>query len=470
MSEALPNDKNLLAQAMWHGEKSRKIVKRVVVEGTLVLQTPAHFGSGDEAGALMPLIVDEREGKPLLTGASIAGALRSYVWSLEKGYGHAQSGNSHAAALFGGVREDAEGAQSRLIVDDALGDNGTVELRDGVRIDGKSRTASEGALYTFVVWQAGTSFPLRFELILTENDNENQLLQLLATALHGLQAGEITLGARKGRGYGRAKVDEWQVRIYDMHNETDLMAWLRGDALSDTSKDLFATFDVEPLKDARQVFTLEATFTLRSTLLIRSDSTVADMGHLRSNGKSVLSGTSLAGAIRARALKIANTLNRADAGDFINKLFGAFGDTDGDKKAQKDRAASRITFEEHAIDGGQFDMVQSRVSIDRFTGGALDTALFNQQPHISGTVTLKCRIKNPSDAEIGLLLLILKDLWTGDLALGGESSVGRGRLAGKEATIKHNNKQWRVEDAGKGKLSITGDREQLEDYVKEVSA
>ena len=31
------------------------------------------------------------------------------------------------------------------------------------------------------------------------------------------------------------------------------------------------------------------------------------------------------------------------------------------------------------------------------------------------------------EAQAGLLLLVLKDLWSGDLPLGGESSVGRGR-------------------------------------------
>ncbi len=457
--------------AMWRGEKSRKIVKRVVVEGTLVLQTPAHFGSGDEAGALMPLIVDERKGKPLLTGASIAGALRSYVWSVEKGYGQAQSSNSRAALLFGGVREDDKGEQSRLIVDDALSENGAFELRDGVRIDGKSRTAADKALYTFVVWKARTSFPLRFELIITEGDNEQQLLQGLTTALSGLQRGEITLGARKGRGYGRAKVAEWHVCTYDMKNKADLMAWLRGKEPKNATKteDIHAALGVSPLEDKRQLFTLEATFALRSTLLIRADSTVSDMGHLRSDGKSVLSGTSLAGAIRARALKIANTLGRADAEAFINKLFGAFGDTDGDEAAQKERIASRITFEEHTITGGEFGMVQSRVSIDRFTGGALDTALFNQQPQIGGTVTLRCRIKNPEEGEIGLLLL-LKDLWTGDLALGGESSVGRGRLLGKSAELRSNGAEWKIDGADGGKLSITGDRDKLEAYVKAVSA
>jgi len=466
-----------MSNALWHGSESRKIVKRVVVKGELILQTPAHFGSGDEAGALMPLIVDERDNKPLLTGASIAGALRSYLWSREKGYGEKpdekNSKGSLSVLLFGGVREDEEGEQSRLIVDDALGENGEVELRDGVKINSKSRTAEAEKLYTFLVWKAGTKFPLRFELTVCEGDDEPKLLQALATALSGLQNGEITLGARKSRGYGRATVTAWQVRAYDMRNKSDLLAWLQGDETGASTTDLFQTLSAERPQDRRNVFTLEAEFTLRSTLLIRAASDLADMAHLRSGKQSVLSGTSLAGAIRARALKIANTLHSADsthAAQMIDALFGMFGDTEGDKAQQKERMASRITFEEHAIDGGQFGMVQSRVSIDRFTGGALDTALFNQQPHIGGTVKLKCRIKNPEDHEIGLLLLVLKDLWTGDLALGGEASVGRGRLLGKSAVIHHNGAAWRIQSAENGTLSITGDRERLEAFVKAVKA
>lgn len=466
-----------MSERMWHGERSRKIVKRVVVTGNLTLETPAHFGSGDEVGALVPLIHDEREGKPLLTGASIAGALRSYLWSLEKGYGEQpdkkNSKGSLSALLFGGVREDENGEQSRLIVDDALGNQGEIELRDGVKIDSKSRTAEEKKLYTFVVWKAGTVFPLRFELIVCESDDESKLLQALATALNGLQRGEITLGARKARGYGCATVSEWKVRAYDMRAKSDLMAWLRDDEPRNSTTDLFSALGVQCPSDRRRVFTLEAEFTLRSTLLIRAQSDVADMAHLRSNGKSVLSGTSLAGAIRARALKIANTLHSDSdaqrAAQMVNELFGMFGDTGGDREQQKQRLASRVTFEEHHIDGGQFGMVQSRVSIDRFTCGALDAALFNQQPHIGGTVKLKCRIKNPEDREIGLLLLVLKDLWAGDLPLGGEASVGRGRLQGKCATMHYGGAKWCIESKD-GRLSITGDPpNKLEEYVKAVS-
>jgi len=47
---------------------------------------------------------------------------------------------------------------------------------------------------------------------------------------------------------------------------------------------------------------------------------------------------------------------------------------------------------------------------------------------------------------VGLLLLLLKDLWTGDLPLGGESSVGRGRLKGKTASLVYSGRgKWVIE-------------------------
>ncbi len=464
-----------MTQRLWHGDQSRKIAKRIVVEGTLTLQTPAHFGSGDEAGALIPLIVDEREQKPLLTGASIAGALRSYLWSLEKGCGiqadEANSDGSVTTLLFGGVREDKDGEQSRLIVEDALGESSGVELRNGVKIKAQSRTAEAEKLYSFVVWQAGTRFPLRFELLIYASDDEKRLQQGLAAALSGLQHGEIGMGARKARGFGRATVDEWSIRVYDLHRPADLLAWLRDDMGSaHKTKNLYQALAVAPLNDQRSLFKLEAEFTLQSTLLIRADSEVADMRHLCSGGKPVLSGTSLAGAIRARALKIAKTLGHPQAHALVDNLFGRFGD---EKQAEGDESknASRIFFEEHSIEGGLLGMVQSRVSIDRFTGGALETALFSQQPQISGTVKLVCQIKNPQDHEIGLLLLTVKDLWTGDLALGGESSVGRGRLLGRWATLRYDGAQWHIKSTENGKLDITGaDREELERFVRAVRA
>jgi hypothetical protein len=79
-------------------------------------------------------------------------------------------------------------------------------------------------------------------------------------------------------------------------------------------------------------------------------------------------------------------------------------------------------------------------------------------------------IQQPTDAEIGLLLLLLKDLWTGDLPLGGEISVGRGRLQGiiarmnfKQANQK-DPENWVIEKANES-LKTSGNIERLEKFV-----
>src|SRR5438552_7411936 len=93
----------------WSGDVSRKIVRRIVVEGDLVLQTPAHFGNGDGNDLVdMPLLTDPLEDKiPLLTGASIAGALRGYLHEREHGFRakvnrDAEFTKSDSVLLFGG--------------------------------------------------------------------------------------------------------------------------------------------------------------------------------------------------------------------------------------------------------------------------------------------------------------------------------------------------------------------------------
>jgi len=117
-------------------------------------------------------------------------------------------------------------------------------------------------------------------------------------------------------------------------------------------------------------------------------------------------------------------------------------------------------------------MVQSRVKIDRFTGGSFPQALFSEQPAFGGDgagVQIEVALRAPRDPEIGLLLLVLKDLWTGDLPLGGEGGVGRGRLKGQKATLLlqgKENKSWTLEQKD-GAIAVTGtgSRQELEDYV-----
>ena len=92
--------------------------------------------------------------------------------------------------------------------------------------------------------------------------------------------------------------------------------------------------------------------------------------------------------------------------------------------------ASGLIFEETVIDGGH-GLPVARIAVDRFTGGTVQGALYEEIPWIGGEIILPIRWRknglNLTDDEIcGLLLWAGKDLQAGILAVGGETSVGRG--------------------------------------------
>jgi CRISPR/Cas system CMR subunit Cmr4 (Cas7 group RAMP superfamily) len=63
-----------------HWENSRDIVQRIVIKGVLELLTPTHLGNGaGDDPTDMSLLRDTVENtRALLTGTSLAGALRNY--------------------------------------------------------------------------------------------------------------------------------------------------------------------------------------------------------------------------------------------------------------------------------------------------------------------------------------------------------------------------------------------------------
>ncbi|MFP4411320.1 RAMP superfamily CRISPR-associated protein [Coleofasciculus sp.] len=479
-------------------KSNRHIIKRIIVRGTLVLKTPTCLGNGDaDSPTDLPLLRDSISNHALLTGSSIAGALRNYLRERNKGYNISDRRHEIVAQLFGDlmayehekhlteaekIERRSQDTQSPLMIDDALSKAPIqAELRDGVKINSVTRTAEAKKKYDLELLQAGTTFPLCLELLIVREDqeitlvkalaietliqeshsfptllfkwlaqqgeNEIKLIKSLALALQGLAKGEIHLGMKKRRGFGRCNVKAWQVWEFDLTQDEKRLEWLLFEhwctELSpehETYSSIATAFGVslDEEEDRRDRFFLEAKFTLASPLLIRSgqDSTgcAPDVVHLRSHRdgelKPVLSGTSLAGVLRHRAERIVNTLDKSKK--IVNDVFGFV--EENSKQAQ----ASRLVVHESVIENTD-DLVQNRIAIDRFTGGAYHGALFSEQP-IFGTdethLTLELELRQPRKAEIGLLLLLLKDLWTSDLPVGGESSIGRGRLQGIQAKMR----------------------------------
>jgi hypothetical protein len=118
-----------LYQARW--QQSRGISTRLIITGNLILTSPAHLGNGDRGSNVdLPLLLDTVEGRPLLQGSSLAGALRNYLRAYEQGLRQAEKRGYLAELLFGGVKGDPQGDQSPLIIDDALGEPTTPEKFD----------------------------------------------------------------------------------------------------------------------------------------------------------------------------------------------------------------------------------------------------------------------------------------------------------------------------------------------------
>ena len=446
------------------------IAKRIIVRGTLVLDTPTCLGSGDaDSPTDLALLRDSVSDCALLTGASIAGALRNYLREYQGGYGVEEQKGDRATTLFGGTRRDPDGEKSPLIINDAISSNiPAVELRDGVAIESTTGTAKKGQKYDLELLAAETEFPLNFELSLEKNLSQSQqqvLINLLALALRGLEEGEISIGMKKRRGFGRCHVKEWQVWNFNLENPDERMAWLKfehwcrnllpdRETYSSIATALGVSLKNE--KDERDRFLMHATFQLVGSLLIRSGQDLTgrapDVVHLKSHrpneseSQSILSGTSLAGVLRHRAERIVKTLGSCSP--IVDHLFGFV--------EEKQSQASRLVVHEKVIKDAT-DLVQNRIAIDRFTGGAYHGALFDEQPIFGGSVCIELELRNPRNYEIGLLLLLLKDLWTSDLPVGGESSIGRGRLKGIKADLiwnrPENPKQWKITQSN-GNLQI----------------
>lgn len=459
----------------------RPIVERIIIQGTLTLETPACLGSGEtDSPTDLPLLRDSISLRALLTGASVAGALRQYLWEYRCGYNQPQTTLCETEPLFGTLRSnDADdGDQSPLIVNDALSEKDPphIELRDGVKIADETGVAVDGAKYDLELLAAGTTFPIGFELLIEKGHDRSRLVTDLAIALKGLETGEIALGMKKRRGFGQCTVSHWKIWQFDLTQAQDRFGWLTWPTapnIPNFTSLLDLAPQLESVPDKRTYFDLKVACKLRGALLIRSapgpQELAPDVVQLMSwRGDSrvpVLSGTSLAGVLRHRAARILNTL-ALPSQEKIDALFGP----DLHEGLNNTPQASRLLVHESEVKNAPM-MVQNRIAIDRFTGGALDGALFNEQPIFGSeqnTVTIHLRLRQPLKEEIGLFLLLLKDLWTGDLPVGGSSSIGRGRLKGIRANLirqqPSQSQSWQIEQQVDGQLEIS-DAEALEEYV-----
>lgn len=409
------------------------VIGKLVLKGKIVSKTPLIIGSGNKDLADIEVLRDE-SGNPFIPATSFIGVLRHRIVEVSCKENPVQS------EYFWGAERN-EGAQSALCCHDfTTGEEATIKLRDGVAIDPKTGIAIDKHKYDYEVVEPGVPFDMRLEVTVRKQFDKDYFKKILATIVELLEKEEISFGAKTTSGFGRCKLEGKAYYEFDFSKKEDVWRWLRQDFSQQTK------FDAKAFQIEQRAFTIDAVFSIKNSLIVRSyssDPESSDAVHIKSDGKNVLPGTSIKGAIRSRGRKILNTLGWTDAEDKI-KIYNLFGFAD-----EKTKTKSRVTVEETEIKNVAAEL-QHRIKIDRFTGGTIKGALFDSMPLWGDgndkAVMLKMTINDYQDWEAGLLLLILKDLWNEDLPIGGEKNVGRGILKGVLAKIQWDGKKVMIEE------------------------
>lgn len=484
---------------------ARKIQARIVIEGKLTAATPLHVGGyGEDFDTDLPLARDGA-GQLYVPGTSLAGPLRAWcldafdppdvrwLWGWQKTGGpedkHIAQGEKEHASLA--LVEDAR-------VRDARGDllrDGDVEVRDGVGIDRKWGVAAEQIKFDRAILPRGSVLDLRLSVEVEDDEDEskaraklNRAKAVLGHLLQALRGGDVPFGAAKTRGLGRVKLTGAKVLVQERSSRAGIIEVLRGGGTPSSEADLIAAEkSLKPSATAR--LEVEIGWRPRGALMVKSgmEGVGVDMLPLVS-GKDgdvalVLTGSSVKGALRAHAERVARTVlgdeEKFDAQisqmSLVKELFGAGkparsqkeSSAGADKEGRIGALAVCDCYARNALPRGAWEKLTTEkeedlqrelekvnttgrafaqaqhVAIDRWTGGAADAMLFSVlepadiawEPLVL-TLDLEPRrhagegqeIWRNKGAALALLLLTLRDMVAGRVPLGFAVNRGMGDI------------------------------------------
>lgn len=446
------------------------IERRIYIRGRLHMDSPLVIGSGEDENTNIDLIRDG-DGEPFIPGTSLAGCLRHHLEeSLPEEVlpGGKKRANPIVYAVFG--EKDKESKLSLLTVFDALplslsadGSALIVSTRDGLELDYITKTVTEhtasdedrggrgGAKYDYEIIEPGATFDLKLELVTRKKNHDrlDRVYDALALLLTALENGNIRLGAKSRRGFGKLRLTDTKILELDMEQKKDVEKWMNFEwdfqpntTLAELGKNVLS------LKDPSHT-TISVDFSIPYSLLIRhynDDPSDNDAAQLMSRGKPVIPGTSWNGALLHAVHDILDQLVEDEETfertfkQIKHDLFGFVAPGKEDTNAR----ASRVILDESIIRDGT-PISYTRNKVDRFTGGVVDSALFSEKAIYGGSVGLTLTVKESNGWDIGLLLLALKDMANGIQPVGGDANIGRGVLKAENKNISVNNQPLTAE-------------------------
>lgn len=386
-----------------------RYLAHIVIEA----KTPLAVGSGENHVLTDSLVALDVNGLPYIPGTSIAGVLRHAVGKklADSLFGHQKKGKEETgkgseiiftdAKMVGKGGVVMDGIQADLEQDDFYLHFSELPIRQHVRINHKGVAMKGGKFDEQVVFK-GTRFCFEIE-ILSEDKTRGEDFE---TVMNKLKDETFRIGGGTRSGFGEIKICSLQTVELDLNKEADLTAYLS------KSSDLNGQWDRWP-KPTSTESRLSADFDKYVRKLMpddfflfgsgmgdeEADMTPVKCTYIHWDGNNptfktdavLIPGASVKGALSHRVAFHYNRLteNFADGNakrlkEFcgsnntaVKELFGSEGQKKGNK-TQGQQPGNVLISDVIKIKKVSQKLL-NHVAIDRFTGGAIDGALFSEK-------------------------------------------------------------------------------------------
>ena len=444
-----------------------RFLARIIIEA----KTPLNIGSGNKGIKSDSLVLRDINGLPFIPGTTIAGLLRHTLGNdADKYMGSQEIGSplivTEAKMLDGdGIVLDGILSQDKLH-SPFLVNFRQLPIRQHAKIGDRGATVKGGKFDEEIVLK-GTRFCFEMEM-LSDKDEDTKFKDILNT----LNSDTFRIGSGSRSGFGEIEVvgSQCQYKKINLENSEQKEWYLKkSSSLSEKWQDA-ETIKLETTK-TKGWTTYEIQLNPIDFMLFGSGfgNDKADMTFVRESFVDwsttpamvkdheqviLIPASSVKGALSHRLAFHYNKLKKifADAlpegkkiDDFIGKnneavqaVFGSKGDSVEGKITNKMRG--NVLMSDIIKEATVSSKILNHVSIDRFTGGAIDGALFNEETlYAKGqSFNLKLIVNNDAFKDKDVQTAFessLRDLCSGMLPLGGGVNRGNGCFEGK---IKRN--------------------------------
>ena len=400
---------------------------------TIEADTPLKVGSNRSDFLQDAPVQRDWNGLPMILGTSIAGVLRKDF----NGNKDDIFGKDHGSKVIISnalLLDEKERVHEELLLEKTpfLKHFDHLPIRDHVRINAKG-TADGGAKFDEEVVYKGTRFKFSIEYIEEDRETFEAILNLLASPT-------FRLGGGSTKGFGKFKIVEIRSKQCALDSYSS--------SLNDFTGDVYAPKAIPSQTHTTYILKIKPDdFFMFGSGLGDSDADmtpvtepVVDYENAKlSPRKVLLPASSIKGALAHRTTYHFNKIegHTIEAENRVENIKAIFGEEKNSKQknskqkieGSKGKLLLSDCFKSDAGNTKTFD----HVSIDRFTGGAIDGALFQEKTVADDgeAYTIEILLSNEvKDVELQAFESALQDIATGMLPLGGATTKGHGVFTG----------------------------------------